>query len=106
MPPPPAPPPQQHRKRVLQRLNLKSEADRRKTYEGWPVPFMDINHLSAAGFYFTNQADVVRCAFCGVEMGYWEEGDDAFKDHDEWSPSCEFIKGLSVGNIPIGSGTP
>jgi len=87
----------------MQKLNMKSEADRRKTYEKWPVPFMDKDHLSAAGFFFTNRGDVVRCAFCGVEVGRWEEGDDAFRDHQRWSPSCGFIKGLIVGNIPIGS---
>jgi hypothetical protein len=89
--------------RNVQKLNMKSEADRRKTYERWPVSFMDTNHLSAAGFYYTNQGDVVRCAFCGVEVGRWEEGDDAFRDHQRWSPSCGFIKGLVVGNIPLGS---
>jgi len=65
---------------------------------------MDKNHLAAAGFYYTKWSDVVRCAFCGVELGYWEEGDDPFKDHQRCSPSCGFIKGLFVGNIPIGSG--
>jgi hypothetical protein len=82
---------------------MKSEADRRRTYEKWPVPFMDKDDLSAAGFYFTKRGDVVRCAFCGVEVGRWQEGDDAFRDHQRWSPSCGFIRGLIVGNIPIGS---
>jgi hypothetical protein len=67
------------------------------------MPFMDKNHLPPEGFYFTNRGDVVRCAFCGMEVGQWEEGDDAFKDHLRWSPSCGFIKGLIVGDIPIGS---
>ena len=61
---------------------------------------MDVNQLVAAGFFFTNRGDVVRCAFCGVEVGHWVEGDDAFKDHKRWSPSCEFVKGLFAGNIP------
>jgi hypothetical protein len=65
---------------------------------------MDINRLSAAGFYYTNQGDVVHCAFCGIEVGQWEEGDDPFRDHQLWSPSCAFMKGLQVGNIPVGSG--
>ena len=30
-------------------------------------------------------------------------GDDAFKEHKRWRPSCGFIKGLFVGNIPIRS---
>jgi len=84
----------------LQPLNLKSEVDRRKTFKYWHVPFMDVNQLVDAWFFFTNRADVVRCAFCGVEVGHWVEGDDAFKHHQRWSPSCEFVKGLFAGNIP------
>ena len=42
-------------------------------------------------------------AFSGVELGYWEQGYDPFEDHQRWSPSFGFIKGLFVGNIPIGS---
>lgn len=100
----PSPPsPLQPGNRNMQILNMKSEADRRRTFEDWPVAFMDTNRLSAAGFYFTNRNDVVRCAFCGVEVGRWEEGDDAFRDHQRWSPSCGFLKGLRVGNIPIAS---
>jgi len=63
------------------------------------LSYMDKNHLAAAGFYITNCGDVVRCAFCGVEVGYGKGGDNAFSDHQRWSPSCGFIKGLFVGNI-------
>jgi hypothetical protein len=59
-------------------FKLKSEVDRRKTFKYWRVPFMDVNQLAAAGFFFTNRGDVVRCAFCGVEVGHWVEGNDAF----------------------------
>ena len=86
--------------RNVHHLNLKSEADRRKT---WCVPFMNVNKLRAAGFYYPNWSDVVRCAFRGVEVGTWEDGDDVFKEHQRWSPSCGFVKGLFVGNIPIRS---
>jgi len=102
VPLPPSPPSSMN----LQPLNLKSEVDRRKTFKHWHVPFMDVNQLVAAGFFFTNRGDVVRCAFCGVEVGHWVEGDDAFKDHKRWSPSCEFVKGLFAGNIPAPSETP
>jgi hypothetical protein len=61
---------------------------------------MDVNQLAAAEFFFTNKGDVVRCAFCGVVVGQWKEGEDAFKDHQRWSPSCAFVKGLFVGKIP------
>ena len=77
--PPPPPPPRSSMK--PHHLNFKSEADRRKTHETWCVQFMDANELVAAGFYFTNWGDVVRCAFCEVEVGRWEEGDGALKEH-------------------------
>jgi len=85
----------------LKQLNLIIEVDRRKTYETCSVPFMDANQLAAAGFYFTDQSDIVRCVFCGVEIGYCTDGDGALKEHRRWSPSCSFAKGLHVGNIPI-----
>jgi hypothetical protein len=66
---------------------------------------MDKNHLAAATFYFTNCGNVARFDFCGVEVGYWKKGDSAFADHQRWRPSCGFIKGLFVGNIPIHSET-
>jgi len=51
--PRPSPPPN------LQNLNFKSEVDLRKTFKCWRVPFMDVNQLAAAGFFFTNRGDVV-----------------------------------------------
>ena len=67
-------PSQQYLSKDLQQLNTKSEADRRQTFEKWPVAFIDKNHLTAAGFYYTKQSDVVFCAFCGAQVVYWEEG--------------------------------
>ena len=46
---------------------------------------------------------MVRCAFCGVKVGRWEQRDDPFRDRRRWSPPCGFIKGFIVGNVPIGS---
>jgi len=60
---------------------------------------MDINQLAAAGFFFRNRDDVVRFTFCAVEFGHWVEGDNAFKDHQRWSPSCGINKGLFAGTI-------
>ena len=85
----------------LKHLNLKSEVDRRKKYETWRVPFMDANQLAAAGFHFTDQNDIVRCVFCGVEIGWWTHGDIALKEQRCWSPGCSFVKGLRFGNFPI-----
>ncbi|KDR19613.1 death-associated inhibitor of apoptosis 1-like [Zootermopsis nevadensis] len=98
-----ASPPHQPATNICQSLNLKSEAERLKTYEKWSIVFMDPHALSAAGFYYTNQGDVVQCVFCGVQVGQWEEGDAPFTDHQRWAPSCGFVRGMPVGNIPINS---
>ena len=98
-PPPPPPPPtqrQQSSNRGVHHFNMQIDADRRKTYETWQVPFAYTNHLAAAEFYFRNWSDVVRCAFCGIEVGHWKESDDVFKDPQRWSPSCLFVKALFV----------
>jgi hypothetical protein len=102
-PPQLTPLPQQYLSKDMQRLHMKSEADSRLTFEKWPVSFIDKNNLAEAGFYYTDHSYVVCCAFCVAQIGLWQERDDAFKEHRRWSPNCEFIRGLSFGNIAIGS---
>nr|CAD7461407.1 unnamed protein product [Timema tahoe] len=86
-------------------FNMKMESERRKTFRRWPVPFMDPDKLASAGFYYLNKDDIVRCAFCGVEIGHWEEGDDAMRDHQRWGPHCPFLRKFSVGNVPLAGGS-
>ena len=47
---------------------MKIEADRRLTFEKWPVAFMDKNHLAVPGFYYTDHSDVVHWAFCVAQV--------------------------------------
>ncbi|XP_075226324.1 death-associated inhibitor of apoptosis 1-like isoform X2 [Lycorma delicatula] len=84
-------------------VNFNREVERLKTFEGWRVPFLSAGQMAAAGFYYTKRDDVVRCAFCGVEVGSWEEGDNPMHDHQRWSPACRFLRKLPVGNVPISS---
>lgn len=88
---------------VLDTSNFNSEYERLKTFEGWPVTFISASAMAAAGFYYLKVADRVRCAFCGVEVGCWVEGDDPMQDHQRWSPSCRFVRKLPSGNIPLPS---
>jgi len=69
--PQPPPPSEGTIRKDLQHLNMKSESDRRQTFEEWQMTFMDKNHLAAAWFYYTNWSDVVYGSFCGVELGQW-----------------------------------
>jgi E3 ubiquitin-protein ligase XIAP len=49
---------------------MNRKVNRRKTFKNWRVPYMDVNKLAGAGFFFTTMGDMVRCAFCRVEVGH------------------------------------
>lgn len=85
----------------IQASSLNIEANRLKTFEKWNVSFIDKNHLALLGFYYYGPGDIVKCFFCGVEIGSWEEGDDILTDHRRWSPSCKFIRRNETNNVPI-----
>ena len=81
--------------------NLKSEADRLKTFQSWPLIYIRPRDLARAGFFFLLDRDRVQCVFCRVIIGEWEEGDDPEIEHRHHSTRCPFIRHLSVGNVPI-----
>lgn len=81
--------------------DLNVEANRLKTFENWHVTFIDKQTLALLGFYYYGPNDLVKCYFCGVEIGMWEEGDDVLTDHVKWSPSCSLIRRNVTNNIPI-----
>ncbi|XP_023251657.1 E3 ubiquitin-protein ligase XIAP isoform X1 [Seriola lalandi dorsalis] len=47
--------------------------------------------LARAGFYFTGQADRVRCFCCKKTVENWCMGDTPVERHKEVSPSCTFL---------------
>ncbi|XP_019968432.2 E3 ubiquitin-protein ligase XIAP [Paralichthys olivaceus] len=47
--------------------------------------------LAQAGFYFTGQADRVRCFSCQQTVENWHRGDRPVERHQEVSPSCRFL---------------
>lgn len=71
------------------------------TFLNFPSPHVSVHALAAAGFWFTGTADVVRCAFCSIEVSRWEEGDVPLEEHKRWSKNCRFARGFNVGNIPM-----
>lgn len=81
--------------------DLNVEANRLRTLENWYVPFIDKHQLALLGFYYYGPNDLVKCYFCGVEVGMWEDGDDVLTDHMRWSPSCSFIRRHQTNNVPI-----
>lgn len=81
--------------------DLNIEANRLKTFENWNVPFLDKHQLALLGFYYYGPGDMVKCYFCYVEIGRWEEGDDVLTDHMRWSPNCNLIRRNETNNVPI-----
>lgn len=84
-----------------QSTELNIEANRLRTFDGWTVSFINKHQLAMLGFYYYGPRDFVKCYFCGVEVGMWEEGDDVLTDHKKWSPSCKFIRRHHTNNVPI-----
>lgn len=84
-----------------EQLDMKIELNRLKTFERWPVSFISPSVLAKAGFYYMKVDDRVKCEFCKVEIGRWEQDDDPNVDHQRWAPNCPFLRHRPVGNIPI-----
>lgn len=82
--------------------DYRMEEVRLRSYDNWPVPFMDPAKLAAAGFYYTGLSDIVRCFECKVEICEWCEGDNPMVDHQRWQVKCRFIRKIPCGNVPIG----
>lgn len=57
--------------------------------------------LAEAGFYYTGDADSVKCAFCKVIVRQWTQADVPIMSHWQANPRCKFIKGWNVNNVPL-----
>lgn len=44
--------------------------------------------MAKAGFYYLNDTDHVRCAWCQGVIAKWEVGDDPFTEHSRFFPQC------------------
>lgn len=82
----------------------KSEENRLQTYNDWPhsAPVRK-EDLAKNGFVYTGSNDKVRCVYCNAVLRRWEHGDDVEEEHRRNSPSCPFMRGDDVGNIPLQS---
>jgi hypothetical protein len=48
----------------------------------------------AAGFYYTSRGDIVSCAFCGVEVGWWQKEDSPVDDHKLSAHLVDLLRAL------------
>lgn len=84
-----------------QNIDYNYETNRLGSFTNWNIAFIDKNLLALLGFYYYGPSDMVKCHFCGVEIGMWEEGDDVLTDHMRWSPTCNLIRRNQTNNVPI-----
>ncbi|XP_038673714.1 baculoviral IAP repeat-containing protein 2 isoform X3 [Scyliorhinus canicula] len=79
-----------------------SEEMRLQTFQNWPSYCSLIPaELAKAGFYYTGEEDRVECFACSGKLSNWEPGDCATSEHRRHFPSCPFVLGIHMGNIPM-----
>lgn len=71
--------------------NFGSESERIDSFKNWPLTFISPIDLSRAGFYYLRVKDIVRCAYCGIEIGHWEREDIPINEHYKFNPKCVFL---------------
>ncbi|XP_055855654.1 death-associated inhibitor of apoptosis 2 [Episyrphus balteatus] len=69
-------------------IDLKNEMHRLATFKNWPNPNISPQSLVKAGFYYLNQSDQVKCAWCKGVIAKWEKNDNAFEEHQRFFPDC------------------
>lgn len=85
--------------------NLNREEIRLQTFNNWPHSFISPQKLARTGFYFIGpNNDNVKCFFCKVEIGCWEQDDDEVTEHMRWSQNCPLLRRRDTNNVPIDDG--
>ncbi|XP_064489264.1 baculoviral IAP repeat-containing protein 7-like [Ornithodoros turicata] len=77
-------------------LMQRSEDARLQTFANWPVDFLQPRELAQAGFYYLQQDDMVRCAFCQGVIHNWERGEVPLREHGRHFPCCPFLLNPSM----------
>ncbi|XP_015247928.1 PREDICTED: baculoviral IAP repeat-containing protein 7 [Cyprinodon variegatus] len=92
--------------RILEEPRMRGEVERLCTFQNWPsdAPVAS-GELAKAGFFFLGSGDKVQCFCCGGILRYWEQGDNPVVEHKRHFPTCSFILGQAVGNIPLETGS-
>lgn len=58
----------------------------------WPHSFVSPSSLVAAGFYYEDHGDCVRCPWCNIGLCNWTPEDDPFEEHRKASEGkCWFV---------------
>ncbi|XP_060592057.1 baculoviral IAP repeat-containing protein 8-like [Ruditapes philippinarum] len=65
---------------------------RLRSFARWTRSNPDPVCLSEAGFFYTNQSDLVRCFQCGIGLKDFTEGDDPLLEHVRYSGDCNYLQ--------------
>ena len=90
----------------LDRSDVDQLSVRRRTYllwPGWAPSSVDPGHLAEAGFYYTGEADEVRCYACRETFAGWKDGDVPLDVHRRRCPSCPLVVALDRRKPPLPS---
>ncbi|XP_052808890.1 baculoviral IAP repeat-containing protein 7-A-like [Mya arenaria] len=66
-------------------------ANRLDTFNAWPHSAPTPQTLAVAGFFFTGDADLVRCHQCGIGLKDFSPVDDPMSEHIKHAGSCDFL---------------
>ncbi|XP_076022552.1 baculoviral IAP repeat-containing protein 7 [Genypterus blacodes] len=91
---------------ILEEPQMRGEGTRLRTFQNWPADApVSAGDLARAGFFFTGSRDHVQCFCCGGVLRCWIDGDNPVSEHKRHFPTCSFILGRAVGNIPLQIGS-
>ncbi|XP_061909707.1 baculoviral IAP repeat-containing protein 7 [Entelurus aequoreus] len=91
---------------ILEEPQMRGEGERLQTFQTWPTDApVTSGDLAKAGFFFLGQGDKVQCFCCGGVLRCWVHGDSPTAEHKRHFPTCSFILGRAVGNIPLRAGS-
>ncbi|WAR07844.1 BIR7B-like protein [Mya arenaria] len=61
------------------------------TFNAWPHSAPTPQMLAVAGFFFTGDADLVRCHQCGIGLKDFSPVDDPMSEHIKNAGNCDFL---------------
>ncbi|XP_060600378.1 baculoviral IAP repeat-containing protein 3-like [Ruditapes philippinarum] len=68
--------------------------ERIASFQRWPHQLPTSTQLSEAGFFSTNDGDLVRCFQCGIGLKDFSQNDDPLLEHVRHSGKCPFLPQL------------
>ena len=78
---------------LLKYDNYATTQSRIESFKTWPIALKQNGEsMAIAGFFYTNQSDVVICYLCGVIIRNWQENDDPITEHMKFKRNCRFVK--------------